>query len=67
MKSERYWCEKRSLKGLKTSTIASGNIILRTFSYYVIIILRHFYYFYQAAVAINIRNLLICFCSFNLS
>ena len=26
-----------------------------------------FYYFYQAAIAVKISNLLICFCSFDLS
>ena len=38
--------------------------ILRMSSYYVIIFLCHFY---QAAIAIKMSNLLICFCSFDLS
>ena len=41
--------------------------IQRTSYYYVIVFLRHFYHFYQAAVAIKISHLLICFCSFDLS
>ena len=39
-------------------------VVLRTSSYYVSIFLRHFY---KAAVAIKISNLLICFCSFELT
>ena len=38
--------------------------ILHMSSYYVIIFLCHFY---QAAIAIKMSNLLICFCSFDLS
>ena len=32
-----------------------------------IIFLCHFYHFYEAAIAVKISNLLICFCSFDLS
>ena len=44
--------------------IININNILHTSSYCIIIFL---YHFYQAAVAIKICNLLICFCSFDLS
>ena len=32
-----------------------------------IMVLNNFYHFYQAVIAIKISNLLICFCSFDLS
>ena len=47
---------------LKQSSLSLS--MLRMSSYYVVIFLHHFY---QAAVAIKISNLLISFCSFDLS
>ena len=55
------------LSFVQSHTCSFSLSILHTSPYYVIIFLRHFYHFKQAAVAIEISNLLICFCNLYLS